>query len=186
MRYVMALLTACLFINAAQAEIVRGGMDCKITDQLYQKIDENGLSVREALPRGDKIGATLRLRYEFDRATPSLPWRLKTEFGRMAILFDAKFPPKTLAPMQEEGKVIGFKALSKSTEVAAFFTSKKIRLITNDSKTIFIHKGDGNWSGLHTEHRSKSGEPPSSFGLLIGFDCHHKIDEISRLTSLLP
>ena len=161
-------------------------MDCKITEQHYQKIDEDGLIVSDALPRGDKIGATLRLRYEFDRATASLPWRLKTEFGRMAILFDAKFPPSTLAPLQEEGQVIGFKAQSKSNEVAAFFTSKKIRLITNDSQTIFIHKGDGNWSGLHTEHRSKMGELPSSFGLIIGFDCHHKINEIPRLTSLLP
>ena len=186
MRYVMALLTTCLFISVAQAEIVRGGMDCKITDQLYHKIDRNGLTISDALPRGDKIGATLRLRYEFDRAVPSLPWRLKTEFGRMAILFDAKFPPSTLAPMQEEGQVIGFQAQSKSNEVAAFFTSEKIRLITNDSKTIFIHKGDGNWSGLHTEHRSKSGDSPSSFGLMMGFDCHHKIDEIPKLTSLLP
>ena len=185
MRYLMAFITFLTLSSTAHAEIVRGAMDCKITNQLYQKIDKNGLIVGDTKPRGDKIGATLRLRYEFDRATPALPWRLKTEFGRMAILFDAKFPPKTLAPIQEEGKVIGFKALSKSTEVAAFFTSEKIRLITNDSKTIFIHKGDGNWSGLHTEHRSKSGEPPSSFGLLIGFDCHHKIDEISRLTSLL-
>lgn len=186
MRYVMALLTTCLFISVAQAEIVRGGMDCKITDQLYHKIDRNGLTISDALPRGDKIGATLRLRYEFDRAVPSLPWRLKTEFGRMAILFDAKFPPSTLAPMQEEGQVIGFQAQSKSNEVAAFFTSEKIRLITNDSKTIFIHKGDGNWSGLHTEHRSKSGDSPSSFSLMISFDCHHKIDKIPKLTSLLP
>lgn len=186
MRYVMALLTTCLFISVAQAEIVRGGMDCKITDQLYQKIDKNGLTISDALPRGDKIGATLRLRYEFDRAAPSLPWRLKTEFGRMAILFDAKFPPSTLAPMQEEGQVVGFQAQSKSKEVSAFFTSEKIRLITNDSKTIFIHKGDGNWSGLHTEHRSKSAESSSSFGLIMGFDCHHKIDEIPKLIALLP
>ena len=185
MRYVVALFTTCLFISAAQAEIARGGMDCKITDQLYQKIDQNGLTVKDAHPRGDKIGATLRLRYEFDRATASLPWRLKTEFGRMAILFDAKFPPKTLMPMQEEGQVIGFKAQSISKEVAAYFTSEKIRLITNDSKTIFIHRGDGNWSGLHTEHRSKSGESSSSFGLVIGFDCHHKMNEIPKLTSLL-
>lgn len=186
MRYLMAFITFLTLSSTAHAEIVRGAMDCKITNQLYQKIDKNGLIVGDTKPRGDKIGATLRLRYEFDRATPALPWRLKTEFGRMAILFDAKFPPKTLVPMQEDGKVIGFKAQSPSQEVTAFFTDEVIELATQNNKATFIHKTDDIWSALYTENRSNSGKIPSNFGLMMSFDCYHKSNVISQLTSLLP
>ena len=181
----MWLVIACLLSMPASAEIVRGGMDCIITHQLYHEVNRQGLKTSDVMPRGDKIGAKLRLRYEFDRATPSLPWRLKTEFGRSAIYFDAKFPPASLALLQEEDHNIGFSARSLSQEVIASFTPEKITLSTDDSTAIFIHNGSQKWSGLYTESRSKSGADKSYFGLMMGFDCHHQTDAIERLTSLI-
>ena len=184
-RFILTIIACMSFALPATAEIVRGSMDCKITHQLYQQLDKNGLQSANIMPRGDKIGAKLRLRYEFDRATPALPWRLKTEFGRSAVYFDAKFPPASLSLRTGDDRKAGFTAHSSSKDVTALFLSAKIQLATKDSTAIFIHNEDDKWTGLYTESRSKSGADHSHFGLMMGFDCVHTTNVIEKLTSLL-
>ena len=183
-RLILAFMASLAFAMPASAEIVRGAMDCTITHQLYQQLDKKGLQTADIMPRGDKIGAKLRLRYEFDRATPTLPWRLKTEFGRSAIYFDAKFPSASLSLIADDNRT-GFAAHSSTKDVTARFTATKIDLTTNDSTAIFIHNEDDKWSGLYTESRAKSGADYAHFGLMMGFDCVHKTNVIEKLATLL-
>ena len=185
LRSILAFIIGVSFAMPASAEILRGAMDCTITHQLYQEIDDEGLQSRDIMPRGDKIGAKLRLRYEFDRATPALPWQLKTEFGRMAVYFDAKFPSSSLALVKNDDTKIGFAAHSSSKDIKARFTNAKIELTTINSRAVFIHNGGEKWSGLYTESRSKSANQHSHFGLMMGFDCDHKINVIEKLISQL-
>ena len=186
MRYFLVALSIGVSASLpASAEIVRGGMDCTITEQLYQEIDRTGLQISDIRPNGDKIGAKLRLRYEFDRAAASLPWRLKTEFGRKAIYFDAKFPPSTLTIMEEDGQKRGFEAHSLSHQIKAEFTFTKIGLSTKDSTAIFVHNEDNRWSGIFTESRPKSGTQQAYYSLTMGFDCEHKTNVIEKLTALV-
>lgn len=182
LRLILAFMAFVVFAMPAYAEIVRGSMDCAITHQLYQELNKDGLQSAKIMPRGDKIGTKLRLRYEFDRATPALPWRLKTEFGRNAIYFDAKFPPASLSLLADD---MGFSAHSSSKDVTARFTAQKIELATNDSTAIFIHNQDDKWSGLYTESRSKSGAEFTHYSLMMGFDCEHTKNVIATLTNIL-
>ena len=70
------ILSLCFLscLSTAQAETIRGGIDCQIKAQSYITINSAGLVQSDGRPQGDPTGSTLRLRYEITRANTTLPY----------------------------------------------------------------------------------------------------------------
>ena len=164
-------------LSTAQAETIRGGIDCQIEAQSYLSLNSEGVVQSDGRPKGDSTGSTLRLRYEIDRANTALPYRFKVEFSRFDIYFDATYRPSAIEATQE-----GWQARNQTGDIAASFTANSITL-ASQGRQLYLEAQEGeNWIGYYTASQQSQGRHILHH---MGFSCTHPANAIPKITAAL-
>lgn len=178
------LIFGFLLVSApVAAETIRGGIDCKITDQHYMRISPDQLQSSKGRAGGDGIGATLHLRYEITRPLAGQPFAFKIEYGRFDILFDETYPASRLKPiLNAAGKPVGLEAISPKGTVTTNFQQSSITLSRQNARlTLQTNEGD-KITGLYQASRLQTSNMTSH---VMGLTCTHKTDAIQQILDQL-
>ena len=164
-------------LSTAQAETIRGGIDCQIEAQSYLTIDSAGLVQSDGRPQGDPTGSTLRLRYEITRANTALPYRFKVEFSRFDIYFDATYRPSAIEATQQ-----GWQARNQTGDIAASFAADSITL-ASQGRQLYLEAHEGeNWIGYYTATQQSQSRHILHH---MGLSCTHLTNAIEQISAAL-
>ena len=164
-------------LSAAQAETIRGGMDCRIKAQSYLTINNEGVTQSDGRPQGDPTDSKLRLRYEIARANATHPFRFKVELSRFDIYFDATYRPNAIETTKQ-----GWQARNQTGEIAASFATNAITLASQGRQLLLEKQSDNRWIGYYTANQHMQSRHIFHH---MGLSCTHPRNAIPKITDAL-